>query len=114
MVKLFLNYSIGGEVSPEVSLESSSTYIAAIDVANSSYFGEWELNVSSPGSVMASAASDLGFRYVLVQLDSNSALGVSRSTGNPVAGIHLAILLLPRYCVCVVFNQCSCYSHISL
>ena len=84
----------GGEVSPEVSLESSSTYIAAIDVANSSYFGEWELNVSSSGSFstqMAAAASNLNFRYTLLQPDRSSVIGFSGAVGNPVAGMSSTV-----------------------
>ena len=72
-----------------VSLQSSTSYIATINVSDSVHYGEWQLNLtvySGPYTVRIAAITDLTFEYTLYRFDLSSSYGFTTVEGNPQQG----------------------------
>ena len=72
-----------------VSVNTAQTYIAIVNVSDSSLYGEWQLNISSFGSysIRITAVSDLDFTNTLYRPDPTADFGFVSFEGNPLEGI---------------------------
>ena len=72
-----------------VSVNTFETYVAVVNVSDSSLYGEWQLIVTfSSGSynVRITAVSDLDFTYSLFRLNPEADFGFVSFEGNPREG----------------------------
>ena len=72
-----------------VSLQSTTSYIATINVSDSRFYGEWQLDLvvfSGPYTVRIAAVTDLTFEYTLYSIDSSSDYNFTTIEGNPQQG----------------------------
>ena len=72
----------------EVAVSTPETYVAFVNVSDSSLYGEWRLNVTAFGSynIRIIAVTDLDFIYTLYRLSPTSNLGFVSLEGNPLEG----------------------------
>ena len=72
----------------QVSVQTSETFVAMVNVSDSSLYGEWQLSLTSFGSysIRITAVSDLDFTYTLYRLDTTSNFGFVSFEGNPLEG----------------------------
>lgn len=72
-----------------VSLQSSSSFIATINITDSSLQGTWQISLPQNTfyDVLVSAISDLSFSSDLLALDPSSNYGFSSVVGKPLNGI---------------------------
>ena len=72
----------------QVSVQTSETYVAMVNVSDSSLYGEWQLNLTSSGSysIRITAVSDLDFTYTPYRLNPTSNFGFVSFEGNPLEG----------------------------
>ena len=91
-----------------VSLQSSTSYIATINVSDSVLYGEWQLNLtvySGPYTVRIAAVTDLTFEYTLYRFDPSSNYGFTTVEGNPQQG-KLHLISLYTYSSALAFDCC--------
>ena len=72
-----------------VSVNTPETYVAMVNVSDSSLFGEWQLNLDSfSGSynIRITVVSDLDFTYSLFRLNPEADFGFVSFEGNPREG----------------------------
>ena len=71
-----------------IELDTSSLYIATVNITSIAGYGQWELDFSSNGpySIKISGLSSLGLSRQFYQLDSDSHFGFSKIEGNPTKG----------------------------
>ena len=79
----------------QVSVQTSETFVAMVNVSDSSLYGEWQLSLTSFGSysIRITAVSDLDFTYTLFRLDPTSSLGFVSFEGNPLEGDTCVIII---------------------
>ena len=79
----------------QVSVQTSETYIAIVNVSDSSLYGEWQLSLTSSGSysIRITAVSDLDFTYTLYRLDPTSNFGFVSFAGNPLEGDQCLVII---------------------
>lgn len=72
----------------QVSVQTSETYVATVNVSDSSLYGEWQLSLTSSGSynIRITAVSDLDFTYTLYRVNPTSNFGFMSFEGNPLEG----------------------------
>ena len=72
-----------------MSLQSSSSFIATINITDSSLWGAWQISVPTNYfySITVSATSDLSFSSDLLEPDPFSIYGFSTVVGKPLSGM---------------------------
>ena len=102
----------------QVSVSTFETYLAIVNVSDSSLYGEWQLNITSVGSynIRITAASDLDFTYTLYRLDPTSNFGFASLEQNPLEGNpHLAVNYTCMHCIAdlflFIFQYCLADDH---
>ena len=69
-----------------MSVNTSETYIAMVNVSDSSLYGEWQLNLNGSCNIRITAAGDLDFTYSLFRLNPTADFGFISFEGNPREG----------------------------